>query len=230
MIYLNEEKLNKIKLQEDNFFVAIDFDKTITSRKSSDSWGVCGNILGKEFNEKSELLYQKYAPIELNYEISFKEKNKAMEEWYSKNMNLIYDYHLTKSQLEESISNSDIIFRDGAKEFLKEMFQKDIPVIILSAGIGNVIESFLRNNNCYYDNIYIISNFIKFDDDGNMKKLDIELIHTLNKTMKNHIPIEFEEKIKKRKYRLLFGDFIEDKNMVSKNEWDETIFIRLFRY
>ena len=230
MIYINEEKISKIKLEEDNFFVAIDFDKTITARKCCDSWGTCESVLGEEFTRKTELICQKYAPIELNYEISFDEKNKAMEEWYYSNMQLFYDYHLTKAQLEESIENSTIIFRDGAKEFLKDMFKRNIPVVILSAGIGNVIELFLKKNNCYTDNIYIISNFIKFDNVGNMNKPDVVLIHTLNKTMKNHITPEFEEKISKRKYRLLLGDFIEDKNMISKEEWDETIAIRILRY
>lgn len=225
MQYINSKKLKEITLTRDNFYVAIDFDKTITATESLDSWDATGNILGEEYKEKSHENYQKYAPIELDYTISFEEKNKAMDEWYGAAMRLYYEYHLTKEKLEQSINSSKLIFRDGAKEFLADMYAKNIPVVILSAGIGNVIEQFLRNNECYYNNIHIISNFISFDKNGNMERYKQEKIHTLNKTMKGHLTKEFAKKIKDKKYRLLFGDFVEDKNMVPAEEWDRTISI-----
>ena len=49
-------------------------------------------------------------------------------------------------------------YRNGAKEFLKKMNEFNVPVIIISAGIGNVIEEFLKLENDYYENIKIISN------------------------------------------------------------------------
>ena len=42
------------------------------------------------------------------------------------------------------------------------MYNRNIPVIIISAGIGNFIEKFLIDNNCYFDNIYLISNYNLF--------------------------------------------------------------------
>lgn len=229
MQYINKDKLRKIKLNKNNFYVAIDFDKTITAAKSCDSWDASGNILGEEFRKKSYELHKKYGPIELDYTISFEEKKNAMEEWYYESFKSYYTYGLTKEKLKESINNSNLIFRSGAKEFLYNMYKNNIPVIILSAGIGNVIEQFLQKNNCYYNNMNIISNFISFDKDGNIEKHKGELIHTLNKTMDGHITEEFSEKIKDRAYRLLFGDVIEDKNMVPIEEEDRTISIRIFR-
>lgn len=225
MKYVNNEKIEKIKLNKDNFYVAIDFDRTITARESCDSWDASGNILGKGFKEKTYLLVEKYAPIELDYNISFKEKNKAMEEWYYETFRLYYEYHLTAEKLKESINSSNLIFRTGAKEFLENMYKINVPVVILSAGIGNVIEQFLQKNSCYYDNIYIISNFILFNESGNIKEYEGKLIHTLNKTMEGKLTHQFIEKIKNREYRLLLGDFIEDKKMVPSEEWEKTISI-----
>ena len=168
MKYIKKVKLDKIKLDKTNMYVAIDFDKTITATESEDSWDATGKMLGKEFETKLSNLYKKYRPIELNYQITFEEKNKAMENWYQECMNLYYEYHLTKDKLEKSIQKSNLIFRSGAKEFLAHMNKYNIPVIILSAGIGNVIEIFLKENKCYYNNIFIISNFISFDKDGKM--------------------------------------------------------------
>lgn len=225
MILKNKEKIEKIKLEEDNYFVAIDFDKTITSNESCDSWAASANqkILGDKIVEELDRLFEIYSPIELNYTIDIKEKRKNMVEWYDKCMDLYYKYALTKEKLEKSINNSNIIFRKGAKEFLEKMKKDEVPVIILSAGIGNVIERFLAQNNCYFSNMYIISNFIKFDKDGKMIKFNDNMIHTLNKTMKHHLPSEWSKKIVDKKYRLLMGDLIEDKNMIKKQEWNQTI-------
>lgn len=228
MKYINNEKVNNIKLTKNNFYVAIDFDKTITSKESCDSYDASGNMLGEEYKKKNFELYQKYAPVELNYTISFEDKYKSMEEWYNGVMSLFYKYHLTEEKLNKSVNTSNLIFRAGAKDFLHKMYKNNIPVIILSAGIGNVIEHFLKKNGCYYDNIDIISNFIKFDKIGKMEKYNDEIIHTLNKTMDGHITRKIAKKIEDRQYRLLFGDFIEDKKMVPIDEWDKTIAIRIF--
>lgn len=227
MEFINRQKIDKIKFAKNNFYVAIDFDKTITNEDSFDSWDASGYALSKEFKEESYKIYQKYAPIELQYDISYKEKNKAMEEWYSASMELYYKYNLTEEKLIESVNKSKLEFRDGAREFLEDMHKQNIPIIILSAGIGNVIKQFLENNNCYYDNIKIISNFISFDQNGKMEKYKNPIIHTLNKSLNLHITKEIIEKIKNKEYRLLFGDFVEDKNMVPKKEWDKTVSVRI---
>ncbi len=225
MIYINNGKLSEIELTKDNFYLAIDFDKTITARESMDSWDSAGNVLGEEFKKESFKNYQKYAPIELNYNISFEEKERAMEEWYYSAIDLYYKYNLTKGKLIESINTSKIIFRKGAKEFLEKMYKNNIPVIILSAGIGNVIEQFLQNNNCYFDNMKIISNFLSFDENGNMEKYKKDIIHTLNKNMAGNISEDLSIKLKNKEYRLLLGDFVEDKKMIEKDDWDKTISI-----
>lgn len=216
----------KLDLKNRNFYVAIDFDKTITSEESIDSWAASANpsIVPKELCIKMDELYDKYRPIEINYDIPKDEKNKLMKEWYVYCMDLYYQYKLTKVQLEESINKSDLKLRNGAKEFLELMYKNDIPVIILSAGIGNVISKYLKSENCFFDNMYIISNFIQFDEKGDMQKFDnSKIIHTLNKNMEGHLPIKYHEKIKNKKYRLLLGDLIEDIKMVNENELSNTI-------
>ncbi len=227
MKYINNvNKLNEIKLKDDNYYIVIDFDKTITANNSVDSWYASGMFLSKEYKERADELYKKYRPIEKSYTISIKEKEKAMIEWYSKNMDLYMEYGLTKEKIEKAVYEEGLILRKGVKDFLYKAYEKNIPVIILSAGIGNIIVQFLKANNCYFDNMYIISNFIDFDDYGNMKKFDnSKMIHTLNKTIKFHLSKEFEEKIKHRKYRLLYGDLIEDLKMVEPEELCNTITI-----
>ena len=204
MIYINKEKLNYLKPNINNMYVAIDFDRTITGQQSSDSWDATGKLLGEEFAKKLNELYEKYRPIELDYTITFEEKNTAMEKWYKECMDLYYEYNLTEGKLEKSIKESNLIFRKGLEKFLKSMYEQNVPVIILSAGIGNVIVQFLEENNCLYDNIFVISNFIEFNKNGNMEHFNKPMIHTLNKTMKGHLPNKLQENLDKRKYKLLF--------------------------
>ncbi len=223
MKYINTNKLETLKFSRDNTYVLIDFDNTITGHNSDDSWETAGKLLGKKFNKELELLWKKYRPIELDYNMPFNEKNQAMEKWYSECMMLYYKYKLTKDQVIESVKTGNLILREGAKRFFKKAYEENIPVIILSAGIGNVIEEFLKQKGCYYPNIYIISNFIEFDENGFAKTFDMStMIHTLNKSIKDKLPTK---ELKSRKYKILIGDLIEDINMLEKEELDTTLTI-----
>ncbi len=224
MIYINSNKLDKLKINSENTYFVIDFDKTVTSDESRDSWDIAREFLGDGIKKEMNLLYEKYRPIEINYIISIEEKLKEMEKWYVACMNLYYKYHLTKNKIIQSLDTGKIFFREGAKDFLNYANQKNIPVIILSAGIANVIEGFLKKEKCVFKNIYIIGNFIEFDENGEIKEFDnSKIIHTLNKSLVGKLNEEQYNKLKNRPYKILIGDMIEDTNMINKDEWDSTL-------
>ncbi len=221
MIYFNsKKKINELKqkINKDNICVFMDYDKTITSSESEDSWATSANkkVMGKEITNALNKYCEKYEPIELDYTIDKIEKEKYMIEWYTKSMDLYYTYHLTKEKLKQCVYNSRLELRKGAKEFLFELYKNNIPLIILSAGIGNVIERFLKEENCYYNNITIISNFIKFDESGNMIKFSDTIIHTLNKNIDKLSDYKLKEKIEEKEYRIVIGDLVEDINMMGE--------------
>lgn len=120
MKYINSSKLENLKLNKDNTYIVIDFDRTITSRESSDSWSISGCLLGEEFEKEINNLYQKYRPIEIDYKIPKNEKQEAMNIWYTQCMDLYHKYQLTKEKLEQSVKAGGLIYRKGAKEFLRE--------------------------------------------------------------------------------------------------------------
>lgn len=223
MEFIKEDILKNIKLTKENMCVLLDFDKTLTSYESLDSWAVAGIAAEEGCEEEINKLYDKYRPIEMDYNISYEEKYKAMEEWYNSCMNLYYKYHLNKYKLQEAVKNSDLIFRKGAKELLEYTYENNIPVIILSAGVGSVIKEFLKEKKCYFENIFLISNTFIYDEDGNAFKLENYLIHTMNKTVEGHLKGKRREEFEKRPYRLLFGDTIEDINMTPKKDLEKTI-------
>ena len=193
MIFENNSfKTKNFNFTKDNFYILMDFDRTITTSRSFGSWAVLENT---DF-------------INPNFTIDFNTKSYYMNEWYYKNMDLFYKYNLTHDILMNCVKNSSMEFRLGFKEFIKILHDYNIPIIIISAGIGNVITEFMSLNNCLFDNIYIISNFIKFKD-NKMIKFEDSIIHSLNKNM-NSLPQELIDVLYTKKYSMLFGDLIED--------------------
>ena len=95
MVILGDKKID-INLTKENMCVLMDFDKTITNFNSLDSWAIAGMTAKEGCEQEINKLYEKYRPIEMDYSISYEEKNKQMEIWYNSCMNLYYKYNLTK--------------------------------------------------------------------------------------------------------------------------------------
>ena len=228
MIYINNE--NKIKALEkkfnkENICIFLDFDKTITSNESEDSWTVSANkkIIGEDIYNELDKYSEKYEPIEFDYTIDAKQKEEYMQEWYIKSMELYYKYNLTEEKLIKCIKNGKMYLRKGVKDFFYKLYENKVPVIILSAGIGNVVKQFLQEQKCYYNNMSIISNFIKFDNDGNMIKFSDDIIHSLNKNIDKLNDTRIKEITNSKKYRIVIGDLIEDINMIGKYPEEESL-------
>lgn len=226
MIYINnQEKVNKLKFSNDSFYVVADFDRTLTEGASDSTWGVFANAnqVGEEYKIKRTALYKKYRPMEIDPTLSEDEKSKAMTEWWQAHINLFYEYGVKEDAVKNAVAAGNLKYRDGAKEFLKKMNEFNVPVIIISAGIGNVIEEFLKLENDYHENIKIISNFIIFEN-GEFKEISGEIIHALNKNI-----VSLDEESKKdllnRKNILLFGDGFADLKMISEDEKENAITI-----
>lgn len=53
--------------------------------------------------------------------------------------------------------------RDGYKLFFDHLEEQQVPLLILSAGVGDVLEEVIRQNHVFHPNIHIISNYMDFD-------------------------------------------------------------------
>lgn len=219
MIHINnQEKINNFK--KESFYVIADFDRTLTTKDSEPSIGIVPKYLGGECLRKRMEIFNYYRPLELDYTIKEQEKQKIMKEWANKSFTLLSKY-LTENIINKSLENSNIHFRKGAKDFLAKMNNMNIPVIIMSAGVGNIIRAFLQKEGCLFDNIQIVSNFFEFRD----KKAYIDLnniMATLNKEYKK-IPQSARKRLQEKENALIFGDLIEDIKMANKEKLSNTI-------
>ncbi len=225
MINYSKKTIDRIKdWNKDNIHILADFDRTLTVGESVSSWGILssGGFLSPKYCEERQKLYEKYRPIEIDENLPFEEKNRLMIEWWTQHINLLVKYKLTEETIVEATKDIKVMkFRDGAVDFLGYLYENNIPVIIMSAGVGNFIEQFLHNNNCYFSNIYIISNFIKFEN-GVAVGIESDIIHSLNKR-EDLLPEDIKERIKDRPNVILLGDQIGDTTMIAENKKENTL-------
>ena len=222
MVFVNNH-LNNINLNSNNFFVVMDFDDTITTFDSINSWSILENpdFVPLELKKESRKLFEKYYPIELDYTLDDAAKSTFLQEWYSKNIELFYKFNLTEDILLNCTRVANVKFRDGFLDFLDKLHANNIPVVIFSAGIKNVITEILRANNCLFDNVYLVSNFIEFKDNKMLPFKD-KIIHSSNKDI-SLLPNDLLNTINSKDYILLFGNLVEDLNMVGKSNLHKTI-------
>ena len=220
MIYIKKGTIEKIKNWEDNLIhILTDFDRTITTANSESSWGILSNsgLVTKEYEEERQSLYNYYRPIEIDEEIDYETKDKLMTEWWNKHINLLIKYRMSEEIINKAANDIKVMsFREGAKEFLKNMKERNIPVIIISAGIGNFVKQFLIKNECDFDNIFIVSNFIKFEN-GIASGIIGNVIHSLNKNEVS-LPKKICDLVSERTNIILLGDNVSDVRMAKTKE------------
>lgn len=221
-MFINKNIKNLLPFKNfDDMYVVADFDRTITKGNSKTSWSILANstLVPKSYIEERQALYDYYRPIEIDENMDFELKSHLVKEWFRKHIELFVKYKTSEKVFETAATDLRVMeFRYGAKEFIEFLHKNGIPLIIISAGIGNFIESFLKHNNCYFDNIYISSNKIMFKD-GIAVGVDNNIIHSLNKNEVS-LPPKVLNNLQNRNNVILLGDQVSDLKMVDKSKHD----------
>jgi len=167
--------------------------------------------LPQHYLDEAKGLYNKYRPIEIDPYISVNEKSNAMHDWMFAANNLLKDIEFDPDEIEEIALSCRNLLRDGTEEIFEKLHKAKVPIIVFSAGLGDMVEAILKCHNAFYDNVQIISNFLKYN--GN--KLDgfknNVLIHAFNK---NGCALAKGKVLGNRQNVLLMGDTIGDADMV----------------
>lgn len=226
-MYIKDFVKELLPIQDfNNLYVVADFDRTITAGSSLTSWSVLADtdLVPEEYSVERHRLYDIYRPIEVDTSLPFDYRMKMMSEWFRAHIELFVKYKMTEEVFEKAATDLRVMeFRTGAKEFLTFLWENKIPLVIISAGIGNFIEAFLKKYDCYFDNIYVSSNKILFKN-GVAVGVGENIIHSFNKNEVS-LPPEIASKLKGRNQVLLLGDQTSDLNMVDKNSHDSVITI-----
>ncbi|KAK9156910.1 hypothetical protein Scep_003484 [Stephania cephalantha] len=132
-----------------------------------------------EYDLKREKLYEYYHPLEYSPTIPIEQKAKLMEEWWEKAHGLLIEGGLTYNSIRKSVADATIAFREGVVELFEFLEEKNVPVLIFSAGLADVIEevSLIGYNikevmrqklHRSFRNVKIVSNRMVFDDAGRL--------------------------------------------------------------
>jgi 5'-nucleotidase len=216
-----EELKQRIKKQgHENLLVVADFNKTLThafidNEKVSTSFASIrdNNYLGEEYINKAKEYFQRFHPVEISKDVSFEEKDKAMDEWWKKHFEILIEYGITKKVFLEIIEKGKVRLRKGVKEFFEFCKDKNVPIVIISSGLGDFIPEMLEKEGIFFENVYVYANMFKFDSQGNAIGLGEEITHTVNKRIKSVEEIGFYMEIKDKKNIILLGDDLTDLKM-----------------
>ena len=233
-VFIKHPDVVQKKLQQldkdtvDHLHIITDFDMTLTKywsngKRSTSSHGVLeGSRKMKESSGKESLtlLYQHYYPIEISATIPYKDKFKAMEEWWMKAHEIIVNTKLTHSDIKQMVNEMPVTFRPKLAEFLALALKRNIPTLVFSAGLADVIEEILSRANLLLDNMFIVSNRMRFDASDVVVGFIEPLIHTFNKNEAVITDTPHHPKIENRRNVLLMGDSLGDLRMGDKVDCD----------
>lgn len=217
-----EEKINSlIKGGSQRLQVISDFDFTLSrSHLDGKRCSSCHDAIDlnermpKAFREKVRKYKEHYYPMVSDPGVPSEEKIPYMVEWWNKWHEALLEAGLKKSDLMEMVNESSIMLRDDCLEFLDILHRHKVPLVIFSAGIGDVLEEAIRQQACMFDNIKVISNYMNFGEDGHLTGLrNGTIIHIFNK---NSNAVDVGDSFGNSADRpniLLLGDSIGDVNM-----------------
>lgn len=154
-----------------------DFSKTFTDSSCPTTWSVFAKsgLLGSEYTSERDRLYGEYHDFELAGDI---EKTK---EWWGKHGELFVTFGLTKELIARIVADEKYFKpRAGLSEFFKFIQKNNISLHIVSSGISQFIEEFLRLHNAPKD-ILVYGNELRFKDSRAVEFDSSSIITTLNK-------------------------------------------------
>jgi len=201
----------------------VDFDNTLTRHHKNGnltdcSWGVMENspLLPKGYTDKTNALRAKYLPIEMDPNLTVEEKIPHMEAWYKQANKLLQETGIQKDLFSQFVKTSNVEFRDHTKHMLDHLHQAQIPVLVMSAGLGDILVEVMDAFDVYHrSNTKVVSNFLAYDDTGKVIGIAGEMIHVYNKNESAIHDSEYFQTLKGRGNVVLLGDSIGDLQMAN---------------
>lgn len=224
------EKLKILKAAGKNKFQCVfDFDQTISKYYKSPGvrnktcHGVFPQALPEEFAKEEKRCLDTYYPIEIDPTLSLEYKIEKMQEWWQSVHTLAIEYGLQKEKLIDAVKESDIVIRKGFREMVDLLEKHNIPFLLMSAGVADVVEIKLQQANLWRKNMTVISNKCVWNKEGILVDFASDIIHSFNKNATSKIASAYWSQYKNRPNVLLVGDSQGDVDMTKGVPYVETV-------
>ncbi|KAI9539603.1 5'-nucleotidase, cytosolic III [Dissostichus eleginoides] len=209
-----------VKAGSNTVQVISDFDMTLTRfAYKGKRCPTCHNILdnsnliSNECREELKVLLDTYYPIEIDSARSIAEKLPLMVEWWTKAHKILVQQKIRKDLLATAVRDSDAMLREGYQLLFDHLHEHSIPLLIFSAGIGDILEEVIRQAGVFHSNVKVFSNYMDFDESGLLKAFKGELIHIYNKREGALLNTGHFQELRTRPNVLLLGDSLGDLTM-----------------
>ena len=217
--------------------VISDFDFTLTKYYQEDGSRSASchmvlehsvGLLPDSYCTGAKFLQQKYHPIEVDPHMDYAVKFQHMEDWVLAHNKLFMESGLTQNIIDiavtRALESKHFRIRPRVSELISMLETNQVPLLIFSAGITNVLENALQKDllvnslsSSLPSNVNIISNKCLFDlKDGSLTGFSEPVLHVYNKTCHAFVETNPHFKILDKDQRrnvLLFGDSLGDIKM-----------------
>ena len=199
--YINHKDLDGKK---DKIIVVTDFDYTLfnkykysTGEKCVSSFGMYNQeVFGgdqENFHQKRKKLYNTYIKYEEDFSIDEKTKKEKLIEWCIKEMEDMVHPNFTRDSIRKMVEMKNdkrqIYLKKNVGKFYEKLIELNIPIIIVSGGVKEIIIEFLELLNIkglddYIKNkrILFVANEFLFDENGKCVDFSKNIIHGYNKS------------------------------------------------
>lgn len=210
--------------------VVSDFDYTITKQYKPDGSRMPSSFcvlnmcpsLPPECLAASLRLVQRFRPIELDPLLDERTKTAAMCEWWRLSSDLHRGFRLPRSEIAAAARSFGECLRRGAAELFERLHALSVPVLVLSAGLGDSVDAILRATGCMHDNVQVLGNFLVYDDGDGEGEGDLlagfdatRRIHAFNKNEHALDGSPAYRHVHGRRNVLVMGDSLGDADMSS---------------
>ena len=200
--------------------VVSDWDRTLTRARTPDGRDVTsylaivyGNYLGPAYRAEMDALYASYRGVEVSVDVPADEKEREMQAWWRSAFELLVRFGFCREMVEDLVARDLLMLREGAETFFSRLAERGIPLLVLSAGIQDVIVGFSRTRSLLTPNVYVIANALIFDAEGRMTGYREPVVHSLNKTVARVRGMGYAGEVTGRRNVMLLGDTLEDAQM-----------------
>ncbi|KAM4623457.1 7-methylguanosine phosphate-specific 5'-nucleotidase-like [Polymixia lowei] len=200
--------------------VISDFDMTLTrfahnGKRVPTTHNILDNrlLINEDCTRKIRELLNTYYPIEIDAGRTAEEKLPLMVEWWTKVHELLIQQKIRKDLLPQAVKESSAMLREGYKVFFSCLAEQDVPLLIFSAGVGDILEEVIRQKQVFLPNVHIISNYMDFDHTGVLWAFKGQLIHSFNKREIGLLHTARLRELQGRPNVLLLGDSLGDLTM-----------------
>ncbi|XP_063072783.1 7-methylguanosine phosphate-specific 5'-nucleotidase-like [Engraulis encrasicolus] len=173
-------------------------------------------LITEECKHKMRALQERFYPVEIDTAMSLEEKIPLMVEWWSDAHDLLVQQEIQRKLLANAVSQSEAKLRDGYALFFSTLERCGVPLLIFSAGVGDIVEEILKHHHLLTHTVSIQANYMTFNKEGVLEGFVEPLIHSFNKGAGHCLSPAHISRSHDRPYVLLLGDSLGDVSMANQ--------------